>query len=251
MRLTSLITLVITTMTFSESWIRPLVGPAEVAAAIKYDEEVKLHADQLPPKDTADFAVLRGTIPVVITAPHATTPKQKDKNRSSDKGTGALALILHDLTGATVVYTTWASAADPNDTDSCAFKDTLGYLLTEINPLFVIDLHASHPARPYDVDFGTINGASIKSRPSLLKGLTEILASHGLTQQSRDFFSAGGKTITRFVSSRGIPCIQVEINATWLRMSGFDIEKHRFAQTLNALVTFVSSTAPIPKEKKP
>jgi hypothetical protein len=45
--------------------------------------------------------------------------------------------------------------------------------------------------------------------------------------------------VTKFVSERGVPAMQLEINATWLEPGADALRAHRFAQLLEGLVRFV------------
>jgi hypothetical protein len=227
-------------------WIVPIVGKAEVELADSIEKQLRAQCQQKPPVSAPWFSVITGTVPVIITAPHAASPLREGQQRFPDKGTGSLALMLHRLTGTTVIYTSWASPCDPNQTDSCAFKDSLAKRL--LGPtVLVIDLHTSHASRPYDIDFGTMKGISLGGNQAMLTKLSSTLSQHGLTVQSLDFFAADEKkTVTRFVAAKKIPALQLEINATWLRPDGNDLDVHRFSQLLNALTLFVRSITPSP-----
>lgn len=85
----------------------------------------------------------------------------------------------------------------------------------------------------------------------------------GLRDFSQDYFSAStNQTVTKFVHAKGVPCIQLEINETWLNLfseAGIKIAggdpvdvsedvlrvdqngAHRFSAILEALIHFVDS----------
>jgi hypothetical protein len=173
---------------------------------------------------------------------------RKGHPRFADRGTGTAAALLHRLAGATVVYAAWAGPCDANDTDACAFKDTLAALMRTLKPRLVLDLHASGAERPYDVDFGTMRGASLKGAPGGLDRLSASLRDHGLMAQSLDFFKAERQqTVTRFSVAHGIPALQLEINAVWLRPDGEEGERQRFAKLINALARFIRDSAARPR----
>lgn len=225
-------------------WIPVLVGPAHVAQAESIEIAIQRQADRHAPKGAPWFTVARGTAPILVTAPHVTKSLRKGQYHLADRGTGALAAMLHEVAGATVLYTTRTAPCDANDADSCEFKDTLLVLLKEIKPALVLDLHASSAERPYDIDFGTMRGASVKNAPALFEQLSDGLARSGLVSQSLDFFKAEQQqTVTKFVAAQGVPCIQLEINAAWLRPDGESADRHRFAQVLNGLAVFIKASA--------
>ncbi len=155
-------------------------------------------------------------------------------------GTGALAIALHELTGASVIFTTKRSLSDPNYYDDNEFKAAIDCLIREQRPIVVLDLHASHSYRPYDVDFGTMGGKSLLDRNDLLVLLVKTIRGEGLTNLSQDYFAAARQqTVTKFVSSRGVPAVQLEISATCLDPGRDPLSGHRFAQLLQALARFI------------
>jgi hypothetical protein len=108
-----------------------------------------------------------------------------------------------------------------------------------------------------------MNGSSLMGREIWLRRLAENLARAGFRDFSQDYFAAAtDQTVTKFVHNLGVPCIQLEINETWLNLFNeagvklatgepADISEdlvridhegaHRFASTLEALVSFVQS----------
>jgi hypothetical protein len=149
-----------------------------------------------------------------------------------------------------VIYTSYKSPSDPNYYDDNPYKAALAALLASKKPRLVLDLHASHPNRPYDVDFGTMGGASLLGDTSLLSRLADDLRREGLTNFSQDRFAASLKpTVTKFVVARGVPCIQLEISSTWTTTEkDSDWRAHRFAQVLEGLTRFIRDVAPSPSK---
>lgn len=144
---------------------------------------------ETPPKEGEEwFAVLRGTSKVLISAPHATAQIREGKVKPVDAGTGALAVMLHNLAKTTVIYTTRQSPSDPNFYDDNEYKRRLAELIKELKPKLVIDLHASHWYRPYDVDFGTMNGLSMAGKQKWLRRIADFFVQAGFRDLSQDFF---------------------------------------------------------------
>ena len=164
--------------------------------------------------------------------------------KQADGGTGSVAIELNKLSNVPILYTTYCSPSDPNYYDSNEFKDTLAKFLTELKPILVLDLHGSHPFRPYDIDFGTMNGKSYLTRKDFLDSLKIAFINEGLINQSQDYYSAEkNQTITKFISGRGIPCIQLEINSNYLSANLGNIYGQKTAQLLQALLRFISETS--------
>ncbi len=225
---------------------KALIDVASIEAAIRDERALNSRADCVASRSTPWFAVDPGDAPIIVTAAHATRPFREGAYRFADGGgTGALARALGRLTGASAIYTVYASPSDPNFYDDNEFKRTLERMLAEQRPAFLLDIHASHPNRPYDVDLGTMDGVSLLGQTRLLAELVEALRGEGIANISINYFSAKEQqTLTKYASARGVPAIQLEINATWLHPSGSDLAAHRFSQLLQALVRFVEQRRP-------
>ncbi|MDJ0841817.1 MAG: ketol-acid reductoisomerase [Acidobacteriota bacterium] len=193
------------------------------------------------PEGETWFKVVEGTIPVIITAPHATRPLRNGKRRFSDGGgTAALAVALGELTGATVMYTTYEGDSDPNYYDDNVFKEKLKELIDRIKPEYVLDLHGSHSYRSYDIDLGTMRDRSLLGRTKLVKMLIEHLKRENIANISYNRFSASKhETVTKFSSANGVPAIQMEINMTWISPKDGWIEAQRFSILAQAMTRFI------------
>lgn len=216
---------------------RALVEPDMVERAIASEREL---AKRYETTGEPWFATRHGAARVLIVAGHATAQTREGSLKRADSGTGSLAMLVAELTDAPAIWTTSMSPSDPNYYDDNAFKEQLAAMIEKHRPILVLDLHASHSFRPYDVDFGTMNGGSLHGRDDWLRALAAALRHEGLVNLSRDYFAAAkNQTVTKFVSARGVPAIQVEISATWLHPESGPLEGHRFAQLVQALVRFV------------
>jgi hypothetical protein len=154
---------------------RAIVGKEDVADAIKFEKELAQHYEVPPPNGQPWFAIIEGDAPIIISAPHATAQIREGQVKIADAGTGSLAVALNKLCSATVIYTTFLSPSDPNYYDTNEYKIELARLIDSKKPTLVLDLHASDPMRPYDVDFGTMGGTSLLSSPQLLVALADGL----------------------------------------------------------------------------
>jgi hypothetical protein len=135
---------------------------------------------------------------------------------------------------------TYRSPSDPNFYDDNEFKARVGELIGDIKPVLLLDIHASHPYRPYDVDIGSMNGRSVGGDKSLVPDLIDSFKMEGLVNISLDWFAASAnETVTKYVSSKGVPSVQLEFSST--RMSPLDggLGAHRFSQTIQALARFL------------
>lgn len=213
-----------------------------VAEAIELEKPFFAHARLRPARGEPWFERHEGRRPIVVTAGHATGPLREGHRRFPDSGTGALALMLHRYADVTAFVTTRAAPCDPNGDRMDPFKAELGRILESKKPVLVLDLHASDGYRPYELDFGTRQGRSLRGREDLLQRLIAVLRSEGVTPLSRGYFDALGEgTLSAYVSRHGTPCIQLEISSTRLWPGRDPLWAHRFAQLLQGLLRFIDS----------
>jgi hypothetical protein len=219
---------------------RAVIVPADVEKAIAAEQSLAPSYDVLPSSGERWFEVREGKGSILIVAGHATAQTREGALKVPDRGTGGLAIALHELTGATVIYTTRRSPSDPNYYDDNEFKAELARIVKQQKPALVLDLHASHSYRPYDVDFGVMGGRSLLGRKGVLESLVAAFRREGLSNFSRDYFPAAkNQTVTKFVSAMGVPAVQLEISSAWLDPARDPYSAHRFAQLLQALVKFI------------
>lgn len=223
---------------------KALLKPAVVKEAIMITKEMDANRDVEAPEGKNWFEVVEGPTPIVVTAPHATSPFREGKRRFSDGGgTAALAIILNKMAGVSVLYTTYAGPADPNYDDDNAFKKALRELIEKQAPVFLLDLHGSHPFRPFEIDFGVMDGKSLLGRDDILTDLITMLENEGIINLSTNYFGASKTdTITKFASNLGVPSIQLEISSTWLTPQENSLNAHRFSQMLQALLRYINDS---------
>lgn len=219
---------------------RTLVDVPDVAAAASLSAELDGRKDIDAPPGVAWFEVKRGTRRAIISAPHATQPFRNGEYRFSDGGgTAGVASALHSICDVTVIYTTYQSPSDPNYYDDNAFKAALARLIEEGKPALILDVHASHPYRPYDVDIGTMDGRSVLRDRRLVGALIDAFEGAGLDGTSIDWYPGSkNQTMIKYGSARGVPSVQLEFSATRTSADG-DFAKHRMAQTIEALADFL------------
>jgi len=249
---------------------RALVEPQQVAAAIATEARIAQSSQTLPGPQDAWFEAAAGSQRVIVSAPHATRPMREGQYRFSDgPGTAALAQALHTACGVSVINTTRDSPSDPNYYDDNDYKRALGQLIAQTHPVLVLDIHGSHPSRPYEVDLGTMKGASLLGHDALATSLLEHLRAEGMVNLSDNRFAASGKqTVTKFAAGHGVPAIQLEISATRLQPGRGcttaatapgecgSVDSHLFAQLLQGLIRYLGdlgqcSAPPVPVKPEP
>jgi len=227
---------------------RALIEPAMVQQAIEIADQTDRNAGLEPPAGESPIVVLKGSSNVIITAPHGTKPKRGADLRFADGGgTAALAVMLNKLSCATVIYTRYQQSDDPNHSENSAFKDALNALINERKPVLLLDIHASHDFRPYDLDVGTMDGQSVAGSQQMLSDLITALRGEGMGNFSSNYFSAAkNATLTKLAKEKGVPAIQLEFSSTWMRPAENGLMAHRFAQVLQGMVRYVRSVSDSP-----
>ncbi|WP_289221445.1 hypothetical protein, partial [Faecalibaculum rodentium] len=122
--------------------------------------EQAFQSGNLPP-----LLVLPGSIPVLVSAPHAVTHWRDGREKHADLYTGALALWLHAQTGCAVLAAGQSPDADGNhDPASISpYKQELARILQDDPVKVVLDLHGAKASQPFDVELGTGPGWEGKS----------------------------------------------------------------------------------------
>lgn len=209
--------------------------------ALRFETHIKNSYKTHPEEGTDGMHYVRGNIPILVTAPHATAHVRLGKLKRQEFYTGALAVLLHSLTGCHVLYTDRLSAADPNYTDDSPFKRKLSEIAVKDKFEFLIDLHGTGSGRSEDIFPGVgTDGEFLRARRSALDGLRLSAVSKDITLGSPDVFPASRQmTVTRFAATKlDVPSMQLEINQS-LRQP--DVAPERFVILVNFLTDFIRS----------
>lgn len=183
--------------------------------ALRFEAHIKDCYKEHPDGDSDGIHYMKGRIPVLVTAPHATAHVRAGKLKRQEFYTGALAVLLHSVTGCHALYTGRLSSLDPNYTDESPFKAKLSEIVGRCGLEFLIDIHGTGSERPGDVFPGVgVNGEFLKGRTGSLGELGRAALSNGISLGSSDVFTAARQlTVTRFSATRlGIPSMQLEIS---------------------------------------
>ena len=134
--------------------------------------------------------------------------------KMSDEFTGAIAFLLHQLTGCHALAAAKLYGGDPNVDHPCLYKECLAEICRRHKIGLVLDLHGAAREREFDVDLGTNGGKHLLNNTEALKALENMFRTFGLAKVSHDYFAAKGEnTIANFAARElRIPAIQVEIN---------------------------------------
>lgn len=201
-----------------------------IDALVTLERRIVAYDDDPPPAAVVDgLAVLPGSVPVLVSAPHATRHWRKANWKREDEYTAALAHWLHDTAGVHALYPTHRINPDPHDdSDQGHYKAALAELVRQHDIRLVLDLHGARGDRDFALALGTIYGKTCTAyEPTIIDAFAAVDFVQDGRVSSLDRFAlnlpryAGGAhmpTVTRYAwQTLGVPAAQLEINA-WARI---------------------------------
>lgn len=210
------------------------------------------------------FVIEEGTIPIMISAPHAINQFREGQVKWADMYTGGIARYLHNVTGCHLIYSCMFTETDPNydEPGTNKYQDALKDYLSKHKVYLLMDLHGAAKKREYAVEMGTapeqdpIPGVVYEEDPSLheykfiakkIKGVMEknfsICDIDRKEVWKNQIFDAGDQnTVTKFISENtDTSCIQLEINGLY-RNPENSIEFMALVNSLIELINIFNST---------
>ncbi len=199
-----------------------------VLAALRDTEQTCVSYGQAAPPGESAVAVLPGTQPILISAPHSSRHWRGGDWKQEEEYTAALGCLLRRETGAHLIYGRYLLNPDPHDDDDNSLYKRLIDDLFQAGPIsLVLDLHGARGDRDFAVALGTIRGESFTAYEA---NLLNTFQAHGFgfePESSLDRLVSnhprytGGvrlPTITRYVWRRHhTPAVQIELSA-WVRI---------------------------------
>lgn len=174
---------------------------------------------------------------VIFTAAHAVNHARDGRSKRADRGTGGLALLLAERTGAAAFVTAQRDCGDANHDPGHPLKAALGAAFGPNRA--VIDLHGMDGHGGVDVVIGT--GGSDRLAGSLAARTARAFRTHGLSVSIDDHFAAAGPhRIVQYAHRHDVPAVQIELSAR-LRPPAWDTSLALAA--LSALTELVSELA--------
>lgn len=190
--------------------------------------ETAVAYDRLP-EQGAPFRVEVGSVPVLLSAPHAAIHVRDGIEKTEEEYTAAFARYLAKRLDCFAIFATHRSAEDPNWDAQSAYKTRLADLIAAHAIGLVVDVHGMTNRHNIGVAIGTMHGQSIGVDSAEL--LAPFLSNHfqhiplsqldHLTDPSwrrvvlnHPKFTGGLKshTVTRFASQTlGVPALQIEL----------------------------------------
>lgn len=185
------------------------------------------------------FVIQKGTIPVIISAPHGVSQVRLGKHKFEEPGSLAFALELAKGTGAHLIAKTKNCDDDANFDKVCPYKEALKEYIKQNNIKYLIDVHGLAKNRPMDINLGTYLGKNIEKNEKLFDFLLDKLKKCGfIVSVDEPFWAGNGGSIAGEMSKLGIWTIQLEINCKYTNLPQNFLELHKI---LNILVETVEN----------
>ena len=195
------------------------------------ERTLSMHYDHHP-----GFVFLKGTTPILVSAPHAVVHERDNKLKYAEPETAQLAQDLHAHHHVSAIWKTDHDMHDANSEDTSYFRDTIVDFIEKEHIICGIDLHQCSPQREQDLIIGTGKGKNVFYDDYYATTIETINKSYHLNIVIDEIFPAlGNNRVSTDVSSRTrIPYLQVEINSKLL------LQEEQYGVILSFLADFIS-----------
>ena len=161
-----------------------------------------------------DYLLVKGEIPVLITAPHTMEQVKNDGTiKYSEPYTKAIALYLNEVCSSSYLIKTKDTGMDSNRDNHDEFKEDLVNFVKDNDIKLVIDLHGADHNRDFDVEFGTMN--NLTADFSTIKELEEAFKHNGIVNIEHNDPFKGGAITQYLYNIKDVEVIQLEINGRY------------------------------------
>ncbi|WP_332695540.1 hypothetical protein [Halalkalibacter lacteus] len=159
------------------------------------------------------FDVKWGSVPILLSAPHATKLVRNNQIKEQDDYTGTIGLLLQRYTNCHLIYTTHCTSEDPNFVIGGSYKEQIKKIATLFDIRYVIDLHGASKGRAFDVDLGTQYGVTINQ--NVVDQLRETFKKYNIMNacENSAFPATHPGTVTSYCYHElGLQSLQMEFN---------------------------------------
>ena len=175
------------------------------------------------------FVIEEGSIPIMVSAPHAINQYREGQIKWADMYTGGIARYLHEVTDCHLIYSCMFTETDPNYDcpGTNRYQESLEEYVKTHGVKFLLDLHGASRDREYAIEMGTAPNQNRKEDPSLHQLIfADRLIQYIFEDCFKDLkisqkkvwknviFDAGDQnTVTKYISENTeTACVQIEIN---------------------------------------
>jgi hypothetical protein len=197
--------------------IQQPIGLDTVTWSSQFEDRLKRRAEQYPPEGECDFEYYGGDIPVLVISPHSTTYFRDGNFCPSESYTGAFSVLMHKLTGAHALISSYCLAADPVYYLNSPFVSFLTKLVKNIDLKLVLVLHGVEEwNNPNSVILNTWNNNSVIKKNEYLNLLVSMLKIKNIGEigyDSLDILKKDKKTINHLLFEElSVPTITIGVH---------------------------------------
>ena len=172
------------------------------------------------------FRVIKGNIPVIISAPHSVKQLREGKVKEAENQTGAIASIFSEETDCFAIYKTYNNQDDANyDIENNKYKEEIKKIIKENDIRILLDIHGAKDEHNFDIDLGTAYGENINNNIEILKRLKNYFKKYKIENvtENKIFKADSIRTISKYINEETkIPCIQLEISWKYRNLDNLD-----------------------------
>ncbi len=189
-----------------------------------------------------DICVVEGSVPVLVSVPHAVPHVRRGVERNAEINTDVLGFVLSECSGCHLFINAGVDG-DPNDDASNSYKDLLLAYVKERGIAMVIDLHGASAERDFDLEFGTAGGRNLLGFDECVGALVSLSSLSGYNAYVDTVFPAYNMNrVSSYISSNAsVPALQIEINRKFRDdmsvLSGLADMMARFIRGMASLLT--------------
>lgn len=172
------------------------------------------------------FDVVKGKIPIIVSAPHSVKQLREGKIKEAENQTGAIVSILAEETGCFAIYKTYNKQDDANyDIENNEYKEEIKQIVKENDVKILLDIHGAKDEHDFDIDLGTAYGENINNKIEVLDRLKDCFKKYKIKNvtENKTFKADSIKTISKYINEETkIPCIQLEISWKYRNLDNLD-----------------------------
>lgn len=163
-----------------------------------------------------NYKVIKGTKPIIISAPHSVKQFREGRIKPEDIMTGSIVEYICEEFQTFGIIRTCNLGDDPNyynNSISLEYKKEILKFIEEYNIAYLFDIHGCSNKYGFDIDIGTNSGKNISCDIKTLYELKKLFSSDLLVEIDNIFKASMPSTISNFIhASSLITCIQLELS---------------------------------------
>lgn len=184
----------------------------------RYNKELLENEKIRKERKEESFKIIRGNIPIILSAPHAVRQLRENKIKSAEGETGAIIQMLAKETGCYAIYKTYNNDDDANYDLNSKYKEKLSEIVETEKIKLLIDIHGAKNEHDFNIEICTDDGKNINYNNELVYTLKKCFENEKIDKITENtIFKANSiRTISKYIHEKtNIPCIQLEITGRY------------------------------------